>query len=66
VAPEAFPDEVATARASGAADLLESARVVDTLAKRRWPTRYFLPRDDGTARELALPACRRATRRMNS
>ncbi|HMZ30760.1 MAG TPA: TrmH family RNA methyltransferase, partial [Thauera aminoaromatica] len=31
VAPESFPDEVATARASGAADLLDAARVVGTL-----------------------------------
>lgn len=33
VAPKSFPSEVADARASGATDLLERARVVDTLAQ---------------------------------
>jgi tRNA/rRNA methyltransferase len=31
VKPDAFPNEIATARASGAADVLEAARVYDTL-----------------------------------
>jgi tRNA/rRNA methyltransferase len=44
VAPESFPDEVATARASGAADLLESMHGWSAPWRRRSPTRYSPPR----------------------
>jgi tRNA/rRNA methyltransferase len=44
VAPKAFPDEVATARASGAADLLVAARVVDTLEEALADTVFSMPR----------------------
>jgi tRNA/rRNA methyltransferase len=54
VAPEAFPDEVATARASGAADLLESARVVDTLQEALADT-VFSAALTARRRELSLP-----------
>ena len=54
VAPEAFPDEVATARASGAADLLESARVVDTLEEALADT-VFSAALTARRRELSLP-----------
>ncbi len=54
VAPEAFPDEVATARASGAADLLESAQVVDTLQAALADT-VFSAALTARRRELSLP-----------
>ena len=54
VAPEAFPDEVATARASGAADLLESARVVGTLQEALADT-VFSAALTACRRELSLP-----------
>ena len=54
VAPEAFPDEVATARASGAADLLESARVVGTLQEALADT-VFSAALTARRRELSLP-----------
>ncbi len=54
VAPEAFPDEVATARASGAADLLESARVVETLQQALADT-VFSAALTARRRELSLP-----------
>jgi tRNA/rRNA methyltransferase len=54
VAPEAFPDEVATARASGAADVLESARVVDTLQEALADT-VFSAALTARRRELSLP-----------
>ena len=54
VAPESFPDEVATARASGAADLLESARVVDTLQEALADT-VFSAALTARRRELSLP-----------
>ena len=54
VAPESFPDEVATARASGAADLLESARVVGTLQDALADT-VFSAALTARRRELSLP-----------
>ena len=54
VAPEAFPNEVATARASGAADLLESARVVGTLQEALADT-VFSAALTARRRELSLP-----------
>ena len=54
VAPAAFPDEVATARASGAADLLESARVVETLQEALADT-VFSAALTARRRELSLP-----------
>ena len=54
VAPESFPDEVATARASGAADLLESARVVGTLQEALADT-VFSAALTARRRELSLP-----------
>ena len=54
VAPEVFPDEVATARASGAADLLESARVVGTLQEALADT-VFSAALTARRRELSLP-----------
>jgi tRNA/rRNA methyltransferase len=54
VAPESFPDEVATARASGAADLLESAHVVDTLQDALADT-VFSAALTARRRELSLP-----------
>lgn len=54
VAPESFPDEVATARASGAADLLESARVVNTLQDALADT-VFSAALTARRRELSLP-----------
>lgn len=54
VAPESFPDEVASARASGAADLLEKARVVDTLEEALADT-VFSAALTARRRELSLP-----------
>lgn len=54
VAPESFPDEVATARASGAADLLERARVVGTLEEALADT-VFSAALTARRRELSLP-----------
>lgn len=54
VAPAAFPDEVATARASGAADVLERARVVDTLQEALGDT-VFSAALTARRRELSLP-----------
>ena len=54
VGPESFPDEVATARASGAADLLESARVVGTLQEALADT-VFSAALTARRRELSLP-----------
>lgn len=54
VAPEAFPDEVATARASGAADVLASARVVATLEDALADT-VFSAALTARRRELSLP-----------
>ena len=54
VAPESFPDEVATARASGAADLLESARVVGSLQEALADT-VFSAALTARRRELSLP-----------
>lgn len=54
VAPESFPDEVATARASGAADLLESARVVGTLQEALADT-VLSAALTARRRELSLP-----------
>jgi len=54
VAPESFPDEVATARASGAADVLASARVVATLEEALADT-VFSAALTARRRELSLP-----------
>lgn len=54
VAPASFPDEIATARASGAADLLESARVVGTLEEALADT-VFSAALTARRRELSLP-----------
>jgi tRNA/rRNA methyltransferase len=54
VAPASFPDEVATARASGAADVLEAARVVDTLEEALADT-VFAAALTARRRELSLP-----------
>lgn len=54
VAPASFPDEVATARASGAADLLAAAHVVDTLEEALAGT-VFSAALTARRRELALP-----------
>ncbi|HNH65050.1 MAG TPA: TrmH family RNA methyltransferase, partial [Thauera aminoaromatica] len=54
VAPESFPDEVATARASGAADLLDAARVVGTLEEALADT-VFSAALTARRRELSLP-----------
>jgi len=54
VAPEAFPDEVATARASGAVDLLESAHVVGSLQEALADT-VFSAALTARRRELSLP-----------
>lgn len=54
VAPESFPDEVATARASGALDLLESARVVPSLQDALADT-VFSAALTARRRELSLP-----------
>lgn len=54
VAPESFPDEVATARASGAVDLLAAARVVDTLQQALADT-VFSAALTARRRELSLP-----------
>ncbi|WP_068636648.1 RNA methyltransferase [Thauera butanivorans] len=54
VSPAVFPDEVATARASGAVDILESARVVDTLEQALADT-VFSAALTARRRELSLP-----------
>jgi len=54
VAPASFPDEIATARASGAVDLLESARVVGTLEEALADT-VFSAALTARRRELSLP-----------
>lgn len=54
VSPASFPDEVATARASGATDLLESARVVGTLEEALADT-VFSAALTARRRELSLP-----------
>ncbi|WP_297361613.1 RNA methyltransferase [Thauera sp.] len=54
VAPASFPDEVASARASGAADLLKSARVVGTLEEALADT-VFSAALTARRRELSLP-----------
>lgn len=54
VAPESFPDEVATARASGAADVLEAAHVVTTLEEALADT-VFSAALTARRRELSLP-----------
>jgi len=54
VAPQNFPSEVATARASGATDLLESARVVETLEAALEGT-VFAAAMTARRRELSLP-----------
>jgi len=54
VAPACFPDEVATARASGAADVLESAQVVGTLQEALADT-VFSAAITARRRELSLP-----------
>jgi tRNA/rRNA methyltransferase len=54
VAPESFPDEVAIARASGAADLLADARVVGTLEEALADT-VFSAALTARRRELSLP-----------
>lgn len=54
VAPERFPDEVATARASGAVDVLEAAHVVGTLEEALADT-VFSAALTARRRELSLP-----------
>ncbi|MBS0346566.1 MAG: RNA methyltransferase [Proteobacteria bacterium] len=54
VSPHSFPDPVATARAAGADDILESARVVDTLAEALEGT-VFSAALTARRRELAVP-----------
>ncbi|ENO80094.1 RNA methyltransferase [Thauera sp. 63] len=54
VAPASFPNEIATARASGAADLLESARVVGSLEEALADT-VFSAALTARRRELSLP-----------
>ncbi|MBS0354338.1 MAG: RNA methyltransferase [Proteobacteria bacterium] len=54
VSPQSFPDPVATARAAGADDILESARVVDTLAEALEGT-VFAAALTARRRELAVP-----------
>ena len=54
VAPACFPDEVATARAAGSADVLESARVVGTLQEALADT-VFSAALTARRRELSLP-----------
>ncbi len=54
VAPDSFPDPVADARASGAVDLLESARVVGTLAEALAGT-VFSAALTARRRELSVP-----------
>lgn len=54
VSPHAFPSEVATARASGATDVLENARVVDTLEEALEDT-VFAAAMTARRRELSLP-----------
>jgi len=55
VRPECFPDPVAEARASGAVDVLENARVVDSLAEALAGT-VMSGALTARRRELALPA----------
>lgn len=54
VSPQSFPDPVATARAAGADDILESARVVDTLPEALEGT-VFAAALTARRRELAVP-----------
>lgn len=54
VAPQSFPDPVATARAAGADDILASARVVDTLAEALEGT-VFAAAMTARRREMAVP-----------
>ncbi|APR05620.1 RNA methyltransferase [Thauera chlorobenzoica] len=54
VAPAAFPDEVATARASGASDVLEAAHVVGSLQEALADT-VFSAALTARRRELSLP-----------
>jgi len=54
VAPESFPDEVASARASGAGDILATARVVDCLQDALADT-VFSAALTARRRELSLP-----------
>ncbi|WP_374479556.1 RNA methyltransferase [Zoogloea sp.] len=54
VSPQSFPDPVATARAAGADDILESARVVDTLTEALEGT-VFAAALTARRRELAVP-----------
>ncbi|QID18058.1 RNA methyltransferase [Nitrogeniibacter mangrovi] len=54
VAPHEFPSEIATARASGATDVLASARVVDTLEVALEGT-VFAAAMTARRRELSLP-----------
>jgi len=54
VAPQEFPSEVATARASGATDVLENARVVATLEEALAGT-VFSAAMTARRRELSLP-----------
>ena len=54
VAPHSFPDEVATARASGATDVLERAQVVETLEQALHGT-VLAAAMTARRRELSLP-----------
>jgi tRNA/rRNA methyltransferase len=54
VAPQVFPSEVATARASGATDVLDNARVVETLEDALEGT-IFSAAMTARRRELSLP-----------
>jgi len=54
VAPQVFPSEVATARASGATDVLDNARIVDTLEEALEGT-IFSAAMTARRRELSLP-----------
>jgi len=54
VAPQTFPSEVATARASGATDVLDTARVVDSLEEALEGT-VFAAAMTARRRELSLP-----------
>ncbi|MCB1886986.1 MAG: RNA methyltransferase [Rhodocyclaceae bacterium] len=55
VCPESFPDPIAEARASGATDVLEQARVVDSLEEALEGT-VFAAAMTARRRELATPA----------
>lgn len=54
VSPQSFPSDVATARASGATDVLEQARVVDSLEEALHGT-VFAAAMTARRRELSLP-----------